>query len=302
MASVEPDLAVVVVTYNSAHVIGQLLDSVPAALDGLSADVVVVDNGSTDDTLTVLGSREDCRVFRSANNGYSSGINRGVREAEPADAILVLNPDVVLGPGSIRPLIEALRLPGVGIAAPQIRSADGSLYHSLRREPTLPRALGLTWTRLPLFSEYVTDKRAYQVAHEAEWALGAVLMISRACHDALGGWDESFFLYSEETQLCVDGRRLGFRTRYVPQSVVVHLAGQSGRSNSTHMMMVINRVRFYRRRHGVAASWCFYGLNILSELSWLARGQSRSWFSVVSLLRPSRRPPELGCSTGLLPS
>ena len=93
----------------------------PSALDGLSADVVVVDNGSTDDTLTVLGSRDDCRVFRSVNDGYSAGINRGVREAEPADAILVLNPDVVLRPGSIPPLIEALRRPGVGITAPQIR-------------------------------------------------------------------------------------------------------------------------------------------------------------------------------------
>jgi N-acetylglucosaminyl-diphospho-decaprenol L-rhamnosyltransferase len=302
MAPVGVDVAIVVVTYNSAHVIGQLLDSVPSALDGLSADVVVVDNASTDGTLAVLDARHDCRVVRSVNDGYAAGINRGVREAEPAPAILVLNPDVVLWPGSIPPLVKALGQPGVGIAAPQIRSGDGALYHSLRREPSLPRALGLNWTGLPVFSEYVVDKRAYEVAHEADWALGAVLMVSSACHEAVGGWDESFFLYSEEIQLCVDARRLGFGTYYVPESVTMHLAGQSGRSNVTHTMMVINRVRFYCRRHGAVASWCFYGLNILSELSWLARGRSRSWSSVISLLRPSRRPAELGCSSGLLPS
>jgi N-acetylglucosaminyl-diphospho-decaprenol L-rhamnosyltransferase len=295
------DLVIVVVTYNSAHVIGALLDSVPGALDGLSADVVVVDNGSTDDTLAVLSSREDCRVIRSTNVGYSGGINRGVGEAEPADAILVLNPDVVLWPGSIRPLLEALQLPGTGIAAPQMRR-DGALYLSLRREPTLPRALGLTRTKLAVFSESVTDGRAYEVAHEVDWATGAVLMVSRACHEAVGGWDESFFLYSEETQFCLDARRLGYRTRYVPESVVEHLQGESGTSDAIHSMMVINRVRLYRRRHGIASSFCYYCLAILSELSRVARGSAPSRAAVAALLRPSRRPAVLGCSGSLVPS
>jgi N-acetylglucosaminyl-diphospho-decaprenol L-rhamnosyltransferase len=294
------DLAIVVVTYNSEHVIGPLLDSVPAALDGLSADVVVVDNGSTDGTLAVLGSRQDCRVIRSTNVGYSGGINRGVKEAEHADSILVLNPDVVLWPGSIRPLLEALQLPGIGIAAPQLRW-DGALYLSLRREPTLPRALGLTGTKLAVFSESVTDRQVYQVAHEVDWAVGCAFLVSRACHDAVGGWDESFFLYSEETQFCLDARRLGYRTRYVPESVVEHLRGQSGTSDALHSMMVLNRVRLYRRRHGLASSFCYYCLAILSELSWVARGSARSRAAVSALLRPSRRPAVLGCSGRLVP-
>jgi N-acetylglucosaminyl-diphospho-decaprenol L-rhamnosyltransferase len=301
MAPVNVDLAVVVVTYNSAHVIGSLLDSMPAALDGLAADVVVVDNGSTDETLEILETRTDCRVIRSTNVGYSAGINRGVGEAERAQAILVLNPDVVLWPSSIRPLLDALDLPGAGIAAPQVRSADGSLYHSLRREPTLRRAMGMNWTRLSMFSEHVTDADSYGTLHAVDWAVGAVLLVSRACHDALGGWDESYFLYSEETQLSLDARRLGFQTVYVPDSVAMHLRGQSGSSNATHSMMVINRVRLYRRRHGAPASWCYYLLTIISELSWLARGQRRSWFAVVTLLRPSRRPVELNCSARILP-
>jgi N-acetylglucosaminyl-diphospho-decaprenol L-rhamnosyltransferase len=296
------DVAVVVVTHNSAHVISQLLDSVPAALAGLTADVVVVDSGSTDDTLQVLAGRGEVKVVASSNVGYAGGINVGVRYAEPAYAILVLNPDVVLGAGSIPALLEALRLQGVGIAAPQMRSADGSLFYSLRREPTLLRAAGLNWTRVPLLTEKVTSPSAYSAGRDADWATGAVLLVSSECHAALGGWDESFFLYSEETQLCLEARDRGWRTRYVPEAVVTHLGGESGTSKIIHAMMVVNRVRLYRRRHRFLPGMCYYCLSIASELSWLARGHAESWHAVVCLLRPACRPAELGCSSGLLPS
>ncbi len=91
-------MAVVVVTHNSRHVIEELLESLPAALGSLHADIVVVDNGSTDGTADLLEERRDCRVVHSANVGYSAGINRGVREARPASAYLILNPDVRFGP------------------------------------------------------------------------------------------------------------------------------------------------------------------------------------------------------------
>jgi N-acetylglucosaminyl-diphospho-decaprenol L-rhamnosyltransferase len=296
------DVAVIVVTHDSAHVVGQLLDSIPAALAGLSADVVIVDCGSEDQTLDVLASRREAKVIASNNVGYAGGINIGVRNAEPAEAILVLNPDVVLDAGSIPPLLAALHLPGVGIAAPQMRSADGSLFYSLRREPTLLRAAGLNWTGIPLLTEKVTRPSAYTSACDADWATGAVLLVSRECHQALGGWDESFFLYSEETQLCLEARARGWRTRYVPEAVVTHLRGQSGTSKITHAMMVVNRVRLYRRRHRFLPGVCYFCLSVASELSWLARGHAESWHAVVCLLRPARRPAELGCSTGMLPS
>jgi len=233
---VRPDLAVVIVTYNSSHDIGDLLDSIPAALDGLTADVVVVDNGSADGTADLVAARGDCRVVRSANVGYAGGINRGVREAAPADAILVLNPDARLSEHAVPPLLEALREPRTGIVVPQLRSADGALEPSLRREPTLLRA-----------------------------------------------------------------RDLGLLTRYEPRSVVVHTGGGSGRNDMTHAMQIVNRVRLYRRRNGVLASWCYFWLAIASEMTWVARGHPQSRFAIAALLRPSLRPAELGCSDRLLP-
>ena len=164
-------------------------------------------------------------VVRSANVGYAGGINRGVREASPADAILVLNPDVRLKAGSVAPLLDALHQPGTGIVVPQLRSADGTLEPSLRREPTLLRALGLEKTGMAALSERVADAEEYTYPHRVDWAQGAVVLMSRACFDALNGWDESFFLYSEETDLSLRARDLGLLTRYEPGSVAVHIGG-----------------------------------------------------------------------------
>lgn len=299
--AVLPDIAVVIVTYDSAHVIGDLLDSLPRALDGLTADVVVVDNGSSDGTAELVAARGTCRVVRSANVGYAGGVNRGVREAAQAPAILILNPDVQLHPGSLPPLLAALRGPGVGIAAPRVLSPQGELHLSLRREPTLPRALGLTKTRLPVFSEYVYEPSAYARPCTVDWALGAVLLMSRDCYKALGGWDETFFLYSEETDLALRARDAGLLTRYEPRSVAVHIGGQSGRSHRTHAMQIVNRVRLYRRRHGALASWAYYWLVVANQMSRVPRGRRESWHAVVALLRPVRRPAELGCSGRRMP-
>jgi len=134
-----------------------------------------------------------------------------------------------------------------------------------------------------------------------DWALGAVLAMSRTCYDTLGGWDQSYFLYSEETDVCLRARDAGLLTIYEPRSVAVHIGGASGRGSRTHAMQIVNRVRLHRRRHGVVASWCYFWLTLASELSWLARGHRASGAAIWALLRPARRPPELGCGAGLMP-
>ena len=297
----QPNLVVVIVTYNSAKVIEALLDSLPQGLARFTAEVVVVDNGSTDGTLGILERRFDCRVIRSTNVGYAAGLNLGVRVASRADAILVLNPDVQLRAGAIPPLLEALHTPGTGIVAPQVVSEDGTRQMSLRREPSLLRALGLTRTRLTALSEYLSRPADYEHPRTVDWALGAALLLSRACYEHVGGFDESFFLYSEETDFCLRARDLGWTTRYQPTSVVMHIGGGSGESPTTAAMKSINRVRLYRRRHTLIRSWTYYWLTVCAELTWVVRGERKSRQAVVALLRPSRRPPQLGCSTTLLP-
>ncbi|MGH3068583.1 MAG: glycosyltransferase family 2 protein, partial [Streptosporangiaceae bacterium] len=214
---------------------------------------------------------------------------------------LVLNPDVRLSPHSVPPLLAALAEPGTGIVVPQLRAPDGSLEPSLRRMPTLLRAAGLEKTGLAAVSERIAGPDEYTYPHVVDWAQGAVLLMSRACFDKLNGWDESFFLYSEETDFSLRARDLGLLTRYEPRSVATHIGGASGRNDNTHAMQIVNRVRLYRRRNGTLASWCYFWLTIASELTWVARGHPQSRFAISALLRPSLRPGELGCSDRRLP-
>jgi N-acetylglucosaminyl-diphospho-decaprenol L-rhamnosyltransferase len=297
------DVAVVIVTYNSAAVICSLLDSITRTLDGMIADITVVDNGSTDETvMTVSNSFADVRVVRSSNLGYSAGINRGVAEMRDFDSILVLNPDVVLMPGAISAMKLALKQERVGVVAPRLLDAHGELTLSLRREPSIARSLGFGFTGLPSLSERVTDPRAYTRTMVADWATGAVLMIDPDCFYSLGGWDESFFLYSEETDFCLRARDYGWTTTYVPNAVAVHAAGGSGRSARTEAMQALNQVRLFRRRNKLITSWIYYLLAIIAELSRLMRRRPNSLSTLGALVSPRRRPPELGLANNLLPT
>lgn len=293
-------VAVIVVTYNSADSIGQLLESLPAGLAGTDSRVVVVDNGSTDQTPDLVAARPEVRLVRQANLGYSAGINAGIGSLPQADAYIILNPDLVVRPGFAEPLVDALA-GRVGIVVPKVLDDQGLIQRSLRREPTVWRALGLGRTGHPALSEYVLEDSAYERPGDFDWALGAAMAVSRECLDSVGDWDESFFLYSEETDFCLRARDRGWATRYLPDSVVVHSGGGSGRSDATHTMQIVNRVRLYARRNPGPRAWAYWALTILSELSWLGRGHPQSWASVKGLLLPSHRPAVLGCSDSILP-
>lgn len=295
------DVAAVVVTYNSEEHVRDLLDSVEAAMGGLTHAVVVVDNGSTDATLDILDARADCTIVRSRNVGYAGGVNRGVRAAPPARSILVLNPDATLDAGSVPVMLAVLRRPGVGIVAPRTREADGSLSPTLRRGPSMGRVGGLSFTRHPMFAERIERPDEYLEEHEVDWAVGAVLLVDRACYDALGGLDESFFLYSEETDFSLRAKDAGWATVYTPHAGAMHIGGGSGESATTHTMKQINRIRLYRRRSGTARASVYFAATVLLEIGRGVRGHGRSWPTVRALVQPSARPTALSAGDSLLP-
>ena len=294
-------LAIIVVAFNSAESIDGLLASVRTAWPSGEPEVIVVDNDSTDNTRELVGAHSDVRLVRQPNAGYAAGVNTGVAAAPAASAYFILNADVRLGSGCVPPLLAAVAEPGVGIAAPLVVTPEGGRQDSLRRQPSLPRALGLNWTRVPLFSEYVTGDAAYQEPGDVDWALGAALMFSRGCYEAIGPWDESFFLYSEETDFCLRARDRGWRTRFVPDSTVMHQGGGSGRSAATHQMLILNKVRLYARRHSRAAAWAYWAATIASEATWLLRGQAESRAAIRALVHPAERPAMLGLRRSVLP-
>lgn len=292
---------VAIVTYNSAAHLAGLLDSLPSALGGVSAHITVVDNGSTDGTLAILDARSDVTTVRSTNIGYAGAINKAIASAPRTETVLICNPDLRLQPGSVPAMLAALDHPRVGVVAPRVLDANGRLVHSLRRDPSLLRALGLGRSSSPLLAERVNDDSAYDHPHTVDWALGAVLLIDRSCYDEVGGWDDSYFLYSEETDYCMRIRGLGWKVAYTPEATALHDEGGSGRSAYTHTMQVLNKVRLFSRHHGPVKSAAYYLITIVSQLSWIARGRTASRTAVLALLRPSSRPAPLGLNDVLIP-
>jgi GT2 family glycosyltransferase len=137
------DCAVVIVTYNSDVYIGELLACLTDAAPGLSLRVVVVDNGSTDATVDTVARRSGVTCVKARrNDGYAAGINIGRMHAGDYSALLVLNPDLLLEAGSVTQMYNALQAPGIGIVVPMLMDQLGNVLPSIRREPTVMRALG----------------------------------------------------------------------------------------------------------------------------------------------------------------
>ena len=276
-------IAVVVVAYNSAEVLPGLLDSLDAGMAGTNWTLAVVDNDSCDGSPELVKRlRPDARVIRTGRNGgYAAGINAGVAAVGDVDAVLILNPDVRLEPGCAALLAGALR-PGVGVVAPRLLDGAGDLIPSIRREPTLARAVADSVVgasragRTRRFGEVATDPREYETRHAIDWAEGSTLMVSKECLDRVGPWDESFFLYSEETDFALRARDASLTVVYVPEARATHLEGGSAGSSALWPLLVSNRWRLYRKRHGPIASGAFWGALVLREGIRALQGRSAS--------------------------
>lgn len=289
-----------IVTHNSASVVGDCLASLPAAFGDIPYEVVVVDNASTDDTTEVVERHAPTAsvVELSGNFGYARGVNVAWTAA-PADAVLVLNPDVRLAPNSVRALVAALGVPGAGIAVPRTTDGNGRLVHSLRRDPSVGRALGEALLggrragRYPQLGEVVRNPRDYLHPGQPDWAAGAVMLISRACMEAAGPWDTSFFMYSEELEFAWRARSAGYHVRYVPDAVATHLGGQSGAVPELWRLLSYNRVAAFARHHGRLETVAFWAAVVLNELLRSARPRERGAThraALVALLTPWRGP------------
>lgn len=287
-------VAVIVVTWNSAPVLPGFLAALEDGMAGLDWRLVVADNDSADDTVEVLRALAPAAtVVRTGRNaGYAAGINAALAAAGDFGAAIVCNPDVRMRQGCAERLVDRLG-DGTGIAVPLLyEEGRDTPHHSLRRESSVSRALGEALIgnrragRFPRLSEIVTDPAAYRRPTRADWATGALMAISADCRAACGPWDESFFLYSEETEFCLRARDLGYATQLEPTAEAVHLGGDSRVSPRLWTLLTINRVRLYRRRNGALATACFRAAVFLREASRAALGRKASRAAAAALLRP----------------
>jgi GT2 family glycosyltransferase len=249
---------VVVVSHNSEAHLRACVEPL-VALDGVN--VIVVDNASSDSSVARI---EDLplRVIESAeNNGFAAGCNIGWH-AGSSPYVLFLNPDARVGAAALDALVAVLQSRAdAGIVAPRIIGEDGVTQYSLRRFPrlrsTYSQALFLhrvapsaDWA-----DEAIRRLGAYEHPAAHDWVSGACMLVRRSLLEQLGGWDDGFFLYCEDIDLCRRTHDLGAEVRYEPAAVVRHIGGGSAPRAATLPVLAASRVRYARLHRSRAVAF-----------------------------------------------
>jgi N-acetylglucosaminyl-diphospho-decaprenol L-rhamnosyltransferase len=246
---------VVVVAYNSRDTLRECVGSLCRA-EGV--EVIVVDNASPDDSLSAVRDLPVDAVALDTNLGFSHGCNTGWRRGS-GDYVLFLNPDARLDPSSLRRLAQVLdESPGVGVVGPRIVDEDGALDYSIRRFPrlasTYAQALFLhrLWPRADWSDEVVWVRARYEAAGPAEWLSGACLLVRRSFLESTGGFDEGFFMYCEDKDLCRRAWDAGLEVRFEPDAVALHLGGGGSSGPRAELLPVLatSRVRYAQKHSG----------------------------------------------------
>ena len=238
----ELDIAVVIVTYKCAALTLESLRSVDAerSTTGTRIRVIVVDNasGDTKDLAEAIKSNNWASwvtlVTAPRNGGFAYGNNVGIQRAYDTATpayVYLLNPDAQVRSGAIASLARFLEAhPDVGIAGSSFETRDGSNWPFAFRFPGLMSELlqGMEIGALMrLFDRWVVARHMSRVAQPTDWICGASMMIRPSVLARIGGMDENYFLYFEETDFCYRAKQAGFPTWYVPDSRVMHIMGQT---------------------------------------------------------------------------
>lgn len=272
-----PRAAIVVPSWNTRDLLAACLQSIADTCAGIEAETIVVDNGSRDGSSDLVRERfPGVRVVQNTENaGFARACNQGIA-ATTAPYVLLLNSDARLLPGSLQALLaRAEAQPRCAIVGALIRNADGTFQASFSDFPSLAQELlMLTGVGRLLYGPWYPSHEAGEQrgALSVAWISGAAMLVRRAGMEAVGGFDERYFMYAEEMDLCCRCVRAGWEVWYEPAAVVLHLGGASGRSQPAQreIQLYSSRVRFYGTHSGV----------------WHARAAAALIVAITALKRP----------------
>ena len=271
-------VSVAVVAFNTRGYLRACLDSVLAEAPG---EVVVVDNASTDGTADMVRAEYPKVTVHAntTNGGYGAAANQAVKSCH-GDYVLLLNGDALVSPGAIGALSAYMdRHPEAAVVGPLLRYPDGSLQRSyfpfpgtlgwfLENEPMvwLLRCLPAGRERFLCFTSPTVDR-------VVPWVLGAALLLRRTDFEAVGGFDESYFMYFEDVDFCLRLRALQSQVHFTPSATVLHVRGASTSRCRKAMLIAHFRSseRFYRRHYSGRRAWFWMSLmkiKIAMRLAW----------------------------------
>lgn len=278
---------VIIVNYRTAHLTIDCLHSLDRERkEPPTFQVIVVDNASNDDSVAVLQQAIEqygwvswvSLIASDKNGGYAYGNNLAIRAASDSSELpaysLLLNPDTQVRPGAIQALIDFMEQHSeVGIAGSSFENEDGTPWPIAFRFPSILGELE-SGMRLGLVSKilsrWIVARTMEDKETQVDWVPGASMLIRRQVLETIGLMDENYFLYYEETDFCLQARRAGWSCWYVPQSRVMHIAGQSTNLTKRNVRpprlpqyWFDSRKRFFVKNYG----WIYA---ILADLMWLS--------------------------------
>jgi len=232
-----PDLSFCIVNLNAAGYLRGCLDSLPQAVETLSYEVIVVDNGSTDDSLAIL-AREypQVRIIKNqTDNGYTRPMNQALQAAR-GRFLVQLNPDTVSHPGAYTYMRSwMIEHPETGICSPKVLNRDGTFQRQCRRSAARPwdvityfSGLWKVFPRSRFWGRYLVAYRGEDETCEVEAVSGSCMFIRREVIAQIGYLDERYFAYQEDTDFCFRARQAGWKVVFTPGAKVTHFGGQGG--------------------------------------------------------------------------
>ena len=239
-----PTLSVIIVSYNTRSMTLECVRTLYERLEGISAEVFVVDNASRDGSAQAVAEAfpKVWLIANAANIGFGAANNLALRMAV-GRYLLLLNTDAFPHIGCLRALVRYLDdHPRAGVAGPRLVNMDGSLQRSCWRFPTPIR----TWLEGLLISDLMARHPAFDdykhwrhdIEREVDFIAGACLLVRRDTYVQVGGFDERFFMYQEETDWQFRIKQAGWKVVFTPSGVVTHLGGASGKAEITKVNQI----------------------------------------------------------------
>jgi N-acetylglucosaminyl-diphospho-decaprenol L-rhamnosyltransferase len=260
------DIAIIAVSTNESHWIRAMLPTVFDHLGGIDADVVIVDNDSTDGVADMVAEEFPwARTVWSANHGFGHANNRGVMTCN-ARYVLFLNPDTEILSGTFADMVALMdERPAVGLAGCHQIDDQGDLSITSRYFPNVLRALGdalsaerISKQRPRWLGERELDEAAYDREFACDWTTGSYMLVRREALESAGYFDERFFMYAEEIDLCRRIKAAGWEIRHLPQMTILHRVFKSGVSPKVESLVAVTRM-MYARKHFSGGHRVVYG-------------------------------------------
>lgn len=292
MAMREPTLLTIILNYRTAPMTLRATEAALRAMEGIRGALTIIDNDSQDGSYAYLArevtargwDRDDrVRVLQSGwNGGFGAGNNVAIRTGLPGggapDYIYLLNSDAFPAPDAARRLLDHLEAhPQAGLAGSYLHGPEGEphptafRFHGILSEF---EAAARTGPISRLLDRYRVAMPIPERAGPVDWTAGASLMIRRRMLDEVGHFDEGYFLYYEEADLCLRARRRGWQTHYVPQSEVTHIGSVSTGMKAWDRVpryWFDSRLRYFVKSHGVIPAAAATAGLIAGTLLWRAR-------------------------------